>query len=806
MPHIGLVLGNPKLGTYIWTMVASCFRNEAIARQLGSTILPARTVAEESAGLTRLVGQGVDAIVVKPLVTDSVEMLQGFDKVQAAGIPVITLDSVVDHPAVVCTVGADNWQAQALVATHIFERMKGRGKVVFLAADGRPSSGAARNASFHELLGRYPGIQLIYEGTIDWVTPVSRRTQGAEHVRKALEIGDFDSIVATNDEAALGAIDALAERKLTRRLVSGYDALPDGLLAIHDRRLTATIRQGPFAIARTAIDVALDIIRGNSTVRRAAVPVELVTAENAVEVALDTLGFMPALIEDLTENHEQQRLTTIALAAAKERLEERVLERTKELDARNRKLRMVLDHVGEALFTVDLEGHVSAERSAVFEDWFPTAAAGAHISSVIEPMSPDAAAWIGVAWEQLRDGWLPLDVALDQLPRRLAHRGRHFEIGYRPINGTSGLEQILVMISDVTEAVGLAQSEADQREMLAVFQHVVSHRDQFFEFFGECERLVQSAVVVDAANDRATLLRAIHTLKGICAMRGVASIVSVCHALEKKLAQSGEELDGADRKRLADAWSSFAARVRKLTGTTATDRIDLSRADLRAISDAIESGRDKTEVLRMLRRMDLEPAGHRLDRLANDARALSVRVGKVDLQVETEADDIRFDRKRWAPFWSAYVHLLRNAVDHGIESAEERLAAGKPQGGQLTLSARRVDGEVVIAASDDGRGLDWEAVRRKARSLGHDAETEAELLHVLLQGGVSTKEAANEISGRGAGVSACGRACSALGGRISLSTTPGQGTTFRFHFPADEDGDPSVVDGAGDMTGRYSIR
>jgi chemotaxis protein histidine kinase CheA len=280
-------------------------------------------------------------------------------------------------------------------------------------------------------------------------------------------------------------------------------------------------------------------------------------------------------------------------------------------------------------------------------------------------------------------------------------------------------------------------------------------------------------------------------------MRGVASIVSVCHALEKRLAQSGEDLEASDRKRLTEAWSSFAARVRKLTGTTAPDRIELARADLRAISDAVASGRDKGELLQMLRRLDLEPAGHRLERLADDARALGVRLGKAELQVKTEADDIRFDRKRWAPFWSACVHLLRNAVDHGIESAEERLAAGKPAAGQLTLSARQVEGEVLIAVHDDGRGVDWEGVRIKARSLGHDVHTESDLLKVLLQGGVSTKVTATEISGRGAGVSACGRACSALGGRMSVSTKAGQGTTFRFHFPVDQNGDPSVVAGAG---------
>jgi ABC-type sugar transport system substrate-binding protein/HPt (histidine-containing phosphotransfer) domain-containing protein len=808
MPHVGLVLGNPKLGTYIWTMVGSCFRNEAVARQVSQTTLPARTVTEEGSALSRLIGQGVDAIAIKPLVTDDPELLRGLDRVRAARIPVITLDSFVDHPAVVCTVGLDNWTAQALAATYIFDRLRGRGKVAFLAADPRPASGAARNASFHDLLTRYPGIQLVYQASIDWVTPVSRRTQGAEHTRAALKVApDLDAVVASNDEAALGAIDALEERGLGDRLVSGYDGLPDGLLAVHDRRMAATIRQGPLAIARTTIDVALALARGEVIERRAAVPAELVTSDNAVELIVNALRFVPALIEDLTENHEQQRRTAIALAAAKERLEERVAERTQELDARNSKLRVVLDHVGQALFTVDLDGRISQERSAAFDQWFPGARGGTCLWTMLEPISPDAAAWASIAWEQLREGWLPQDLAIDQLPRKLHHQGRHYEIGYRPINRGGELEQLLVVISDVTEAVGLAQSEADQREQLAVFQHLMNGRDEFFEFFDECQRLVRAALSEDeddrdgaasgpgkaaAESARATQVRALHTLKGICAIRGFGSVVSVCHALEKKLLQPGDRLDAADRAKLDEVWTALVGRVRKLTGSISSERIELARADLQAIHAAVEAGRGQTELLRLLQRLDHEPVAQRLARLAEDARALSRRLGKGDVEVTIECDDLRFDRRRWVPFWAAFVHMLRNAVDHGIESSEERAAAGKPPAGRLALRARQTTGELVIEISDDGRGVDWEGVRDKAEALGLRTETEADLLQALLNGGVSTKLAPTEISGRGAGVSACAHACEALGGQMSLESVPGKGSIFRFRFPADR-GDSHLV-------------
>ena len=115
-----------------------------------------------------------------------------------------------------------------------------------------------------------------------------------------------------------------------------------------------------------------------------------------MELIVNALRFVPALIEDLTENHEQQRRTTIALAAAKDRLEERVAERTQELDARNSKLRVVLDHVGQALFTVDLDGRISHERSAAFDQWFPHACGGMHL-------------WTMPRTDQLRCGRVGID-------------------------------------------------------------------------------------------------------------------------------------------------------------------------------------------------------------------------------------------------------------------------------------------------------------------------------------------------------------------------------------------------------------
>jgi len=127
---------------------------------------------------------------------------------------------------------------------------------------------------------------------------------------------------------------------------------------------------------------------------------------------------------------------------------------------------------------------------------------------------------------------------------------------------------------------------------------------------------------------------------------------------------------------------------------------------------------------------------------------------------------------------------VRNAVDHGIEPREERLAGGKPENGKLSLSALLEGQVLVIELQDDGRGIAWERIRDKARSLGLPHMTREDLCEAIFADGVSTAERVSDVSGRGVGMAAIRAATQALGGSIAIESTPRQGTTFRFEFPA----------------------
>ncbi len=149
------------------------------------------------------------------------------------------------------------------------------------------------------------------------------------------------------------------------------------------------------------------------------------------------------------------------------------------------------------------------------------------------------------------------------------------------------------------------------------------------------------------------------------------------------------------------------------------------------------------------------------------------------------------------------LHLLRNAYDHGLETLEERLANGKPMQGKIALSLQRRGNLYRLALEDDGRGIDSEAIQRKAQEKGFpltQTRTEAELLAVLCQPGFSSCSAVSEVSGRGVGMDVVAGQIEAMGGKLILQTIPGHGTSFVLEIPAPQLLVPCVLIQVGDRT------
>jgi two-component system chemotaxis sensor kinase CheA len=153
-----------------------------------------------------------------------------------------------------------------------------------------------------------------------------------------------------------------------------------------------------------------------------------------------------------------------------------------------------------------------------------------------------------------------------------------------------------------------------------------------------------------------------------------------------------------------------------------------------------------------------------------------------------DGKEIELDRSMLDEIGDPVVHLLRNAVDHGLELPEQRLAAGKPATGELTLSAVRDRSAVLIRVSDDGRGLDRGKVLRRAMAAGlvdagKQELSDDELMRLISRPGFSTAERVTDISGRGVGIDAVMARVRSLGGSVEMRSVPGEGTTVTVRLP-----------------------
>ncbi len=337
------------------------------------------------------------------------------------------------------------------------------------------------------------------------------------------------------------------------------------------------------------------------------------------------------------------------------------------------------------------------------------------------------------------------------------------------------------------------------------------------------------------------VMRLLHTLKGSSGFMGFDSITELCHLAEEKLSaikevpegfpqflralsgtlagvldeieETGAELPSC-KERIRTLVSALSAedyseylekagfaespgirispekldRIMTFLGeaeviknriATETTRLprDIARAfhDLELNMDAI---RDEIMDLRMV------DMGRYLKKLSVIVQEMAVHLGK-EVELVTTGSGIHVDKAVADGVMDAMVHLLRNAIDHGIEPPEERERMGKPHAGKILVEITQEGSRIRIVVSDDGTGVDMERLRQKAGEIypGMELDDKA-LLSLLFIHGFSTRQEAGEVSGRGVGLDVVKESAERMGGNVFMETTMGRGTTVTLDLPA----------------------
>jgi two-component system chemotaxis sensor kinase CheA len=211
----------------------------------------------------------------------------------------------------------------------------------------------------------------------------------------------------------------------------------------------------------------------------------------------------------------------------------------------------------------------------------------------------------------------------------------------------------------------------------------------------------------------------------------------------------------------------------------------LGAADQKLIRDLGQMSRITSELQKISMSLRMIPIGATLRRMVRLVRDLSHKTGKL-VHLELEGEDTEIDRNMVEAIYDPLVHLVRNAVDHGLEPPDERQAAGKPPEGRLLLRAYHKGGNVIIDIEDDGRGLNRAAILAKARERGLVGPGElspSQIDHLIFEPGFSTASQVTEVSGRGVGMDVVKQTVERLRGKIDILTRPGAGTRFSLRLP-----------------------
>ncbi len=325
------------------------------------------------------------------------------------------------------------------------------------------------------------------------------------------------------------------------------------------------------------------------------------------------------------------------------------------------------------------------------------------------------------------------------------------------------------------------------------------------------------------------VFRVLHTVKGMAASLGFDALSAAVHDAETVLAEVRGGARKADRRwlaRLEQILDEIAAEAEAVvaaeqgsvaeTGLAGPRRAQVVRVDVDRLDGLLEdlgalvTARQELErhaardgftpmarsAVAMSRRLDalqdrivhvrLAPLGEVLERLPSLIRDLARQLGK-DVTVDLSGEELEVDRAILALLPEPMMHLLRNAVDHGIETPEVRRQAGKRPAGKVTIRARRERDSIVVELADDGRGIDREVIASRARERGLLEDgvslTDDGLLAILAKPGFSTSEEVTSVSGRGVGLDTVVARLHEVGASLALTTVPGRGTSFALRLP-----------------------
>ncbi|MEL6713894.1 MAG: type IV pili methyl-accepting chemotaxis transducer N-terminal domain-containing protein, partial [Planctomycetota bacterium] len=378
------------------------------------------------------------------------------------------------------------------------------------------------------------------------------------------------------------------------------------------------------------------------------------------------------------------------------------------LVARERDMALVLENTQDGFVLVTSEGEPLSTCSRNARSWFGDPETAPDVCALLFKDDVDKRKTLELGWSELQESFMPLEVVLDQLPKRVQREGRTLQLQYQPVFADETLTHVLVVARDLTERIALERAEQRGRAVQSFIGFALRDPDGTSVFVEDIERLLDDVLgACEAPMDRLRVLRGLHTVKGNASIFGLRPLADRAHAIEDCLEDPAPGYSArGDILTLRAEWRALMSEAEGFLGTKSAG-VSISENDYDALVARLDTLGDR-ELLAFVKAWRFPRLSTLLLQLERQAQRLAKSLGvEVDVEIDVEGGSDRVDLTPLRTFTPNLVHALRNALDHGVEPEDERLALGKPARATLLLTAHTSGEAVVIGIGDDGRGVDW---------------------------------------------------------------------------------------------------
>lgn len=383
------------------------------------------------------------------------------------------------------------------------------------------------------------------------------------------------------------------------------------------------------------------------------------------------------------------------------------------------------------------------------------------------------------------------------------------ELDWDPIVYRGEIEKIMVTVRDVTELKALQKAAEAQKQELEIIGHILAvdatKFDEFlstsYGFIKQCRELIEATPEKDLAVV-GTLFRNMHTVKGNARTYGFLYVTNSVHEVEHGYDELRKDPEKewnpaqmlADLDRAENDIQRYEHVAREKLGRIAgfdSEGVSIDRERVKRVLDNIVQ-LDVThlpaqvqaclkETYSALIAVEAQPVSEVLGDVFKSVASLAQELHKPNPRLDVDDGDVLVRHSAQSMLNNIFMHVLRNAVDHGIEAPEQRVASGKPERGEINLSVTEEGGKAVLTVRDDGRGLAIGRIYQKAIDCGiYDANSArpaaADIANQIFASGFSTADAVTEISGRGVGLDAVKKFLEQEGGSIEICLDDGDET------------------------------